>query len=159
MLIKVKRSLENNVFTTTLYRAEKDLDENIEIEAKLENDFGPVVVKAGGVFCANVTGTTGNITVTPVEDGSSSNFKFSVNINDVSLVKGSEITFSCDATKQTEIKINEIEMNPLEIAEQRCRIFETVVKNRIKKAVDSWKEQQTNFEDEKVDDLDISLIK
>ena len=159
MLIKVKRNLENNVFSTKLYRAEKDLDENAALEEKLENDFGPVVVKIDGTFCANITGTTGHITATPVEDINSANFKFGYSVNDVSLIKGAEINFSCDASKQVKTIINDIEMSPLEVAEQRCRIFESVMKDRIKKAVDKWKQQQTNFEEEQVDDLDISLVK
>lgn len=160
MIIEVKRKLENNVFSTTLERVTRDGDANCQIEAKLENDFGPVVVKTGGVFSANVTGTKENITVTPVEDGSEANFKFCVDLGEVPLVKGAQISFSCKAAEQSAMKISEeITLSPLQVAEQRCRVFEALIKSRIKKTVEAWKEQQTDFEDEVVPDLEISLLK
>lgn len=161
MKIETTRKLENKIFETVLKRVIKEDDINAEKEKKLENDFGPVTINATGLFCAKFTGTQDNISMAPVYDNSESNFKFSIaSSNPIALEDNTEIPFSCDANKQTAVVVNEtITLSPLQVAEYKCRLFEAVIKNRIQKAVEEWKKQQTNFEDEVIPEFEINLAK
>lgn len=161
MKIEIKRNLENKVFSTVLKRVVTSDDLNLEKEKKLENDFGPVVVNATGLFCANITKPSDDIVLTPVMDGGESNFKFSIATSEpVALEADKEIPFSCNAIEQTDLKVSEqVTFTALQVAEYKCRLFEAVMQKRIEAAVEAWKKQQTTFETEVIPVVEISLLK
>lgn len=160
------RELKDKVFKTSIIRVAVIDDACASEEAIYENDFGPVIIEIGGKFEAYVSKENEDseeLTFEAITSDSSqdvkakANFKFSINTSKVALKDKVVITYSCDAKIEGPRKFEEIAVSALMSAEQKCKIFETVIKDRIKLAVEAWKEQNTTFEIEEIDDLDISL--
>ena len=70
---------------------------------------------------------------------------------------GTEISFTCDANKEVSRVFNEVQVPALKIAEAKCRIFEQVMEKRIGEAIEAWKQQGTEFEQEILEPLHFSL--
>lgn len=163
MKFDIQRSLNNKVFTTSIIRIPVLDDACAEEEKILENDFGPVEVEVGGKFEAIVTKELDHLKFTPVlsttssEDRLKANFKFSLDPKKVILKERAEIAYSCNALNESLRKHEDRLIDPLRAAEEKCKVFEAVIKERIELAVAAWKAQQTNFETEEVASFEISL--
>ena len=165
MKFKTTRILKDNVFKTKIARvAILDAIDAAE-EARLEDDFGPVAVEIGGKFEAFVSKdvTSGKLTFEPIlsttlpDIAAKANFKFAMSTMKVQLISTVAINYQCDSKLETQRKFEDIEVSTLSAAEQKCKLFEAVVLDRIKLAVAEWKLQQTNFETEIVAELDLPL--
>lgn len=163
MKFEIERSLVNKVFTTSVVRVPVIDDACAEEEKTLENDFGPVEVEVGGKFEAIVSKEVDKLKFTPVLSATEelerkkANFKFSLNPQKVTLKENAIITFSCDAINESERTYEDLKVDPLKSAEEKCKLFEAVIKERIELAVAAWKAQQTTFETDKPEGFEISL--
>ena len=152
------RGLKNNVFSTKLVRVEDDNQDCKVKEALLEDDFGYVEVQIGGRFEGIITGDGVETSSTALEGKKSSEvLAFALPSSKVKLTMGTEISFTCDANKEVS-RINKKQKVPaLKIAEAKCRIFEKVMEKRIGEAIEAWKKQGTEFEQEILEPLHFSL--
>lgn len=163
MKFDIERSLKNKVFTTALVRTPVLDDACAEEEKQLEDDFGPVEVEVGGKFEAIVSKDSDHLKFTPVlsttseEERKKANFKFSLSSNKVVLKEKAQIVYSCDAMQESIRKHEYMLIDPLRAAEEKCKLFEAVIKERIELAVAEWKAQQTTFESEDVEGFEIPL--
>lgn len=163
MKFDIERSLVNKVFTTSIVRVPVIDDACAEEEKALENDFGPVEVEIGGKFEAIVEKQVDALKFTPVLstteelERKKANFKFSLNPQKVVIKENASITFSCNALNESARTYEDLQVDPLRSAEEKCKVFEAVIKERIELAVAAWKAQQTNFESEVVPGFEISL--
>lgn len=163
MKIDIERSLKNKIFTTSLIRVPVLDDACAEEEKQLEDDFGPVEVEVGGKFEAIVTKELDHLKFTPVltttsaEDRLKANFKFSLSSNKVILKERAQMSYSCNALDESIRKHEDMIIDPLRAAEEKCKLFEAIIKERIELAVAEWKAQQTTFEKEEVAGFEISL--
>ena len=134
MVFETVRNLKNYVFSTSLVRKVIQDDETAEIEKGLEDDFGPVVVDAGGMFEGYVTKAEAKdkptVSLTGPEAEGTIKIKFALeNKNLISLDQKAIIKYSCNAENETSKKVKEgVELTPLEVAEVKCKIFEAVMK-------------------------------
>ena len=150
------RGLKNNVFSTKLVRVEDDNQDCKVKEALLEDDFGYVEVQIGGRFEGVITPDGVDITSTEGKK-SSEVLAFALPSSKVQLTMGTEISFTCDANKEVSRLFNEVQVPALKIAEAKCRIFEQVMEKRIGEAIEAWKQQGTEFEQEILEPLHFSL--
>ena len=163
MVFETVRKLKNYVFSTSLVRKVIQDDEAAEIEKGLEDDFGPVVVDAGGMFEGYVTKAEAKdkptVSLTGPEAEGTIKIKFALeNKNLISLDQKAIIKYSCNAENETSKKVKEgVELTPLEVAEVKCKIFEAVMKEKINKAVEEWKAKKTDFETAAVDTFEVHL--
>jgi hypothetical protein len=150
------RGLKNNVFSTKLVRVEDD-DQDCKVkEALLEDDFGYVEVQVGGRFEGVIT--PDGVDIESVHGKKTSEvLAFALPSSKVQLTIGKEISFTCDANKEVSRIFNEIQVPALKIAEAKCRIFEEVMEKRIGEAIEAWKKQGTEFEQEILEPLHFSL--
>lgn len=153
MKFETNRTLKNKVFSTSLVRVSTQDDPCLETEKQLEDDFGSVQVDAGGKFevyvtkTANAKPTFSNTATTDTKTTGEFLFKFALDTKVVALVPKVELSYSCDAKQESPRKDgNGLVIPVLEVAELKCEIFEALMRERISKAVASWKEQQTDFE-------------
>lgn len=151
MKFNVLRDLTNKVFTSTIARVIVPDDADDIIESKLENDFGPVKVQAGGLFegfivkdsvsgeySAALTGTVGIDTIA---------FKFGLAANEVVIGSTTKIVYKCDAKLEAALTFDATTSIPaLKVAELKCELFEKEIQNRLVKAVADWKAETTAFE-------------
>jgi hypothetical protein len=152
------RGLKNNVFSTKLIRVEDDNQDCKVKEALLEDDFGYVEVQIGGRFEGVVTPDGVDTSSETLEGKKSSEIlAFALPSSKVQLTIGKEISFTCDANKEVSRIFNEIQVPALKIAEAKCRIFEEVMEKRIGEAIEAWKKQGTEFEQEILEPLHFSL--
>lgn len=154
------RSLKNNVFSTKLVRVEDD-DQDCKVkEALLEDDFGYVEVQIGGRFEGEMTNEDDELFVALSEGKvakTSEVLAFALPSSKVKLTMGTEISFTCDANKEVSRIFNDKPVPALKIAEAKCRIFEQVMEKRIGEAIEAWKKQGTEFEQEILEPLHFSL--
>lgn len=166
MKFETKRSLKNNIFSTSIVRVEEDDQDCILKEEQLENDFGCMEVETGGIFEAKVTKDEhGALSInaitskTKTRDAEIANFKFNIPSKKVKLIMDVEIPFSCDATKESSREFLKVSIPSLKIAEYKCRIFEEVILDRIEQVIAEWKNKQTTFEEEIIEPVHFSLDK
>lgn len=161
MIFKTVRELKNKVFKTSIIRIAKQDDPCAEAEARLEDDFGAVSIEAGGKFEAAISKKDNKFEIEyDLETAVSKDvFKFAIDSKKIELLPSVIITYSCDSEKETIRKYTDLVLSPLEAAELKCRIFETVIESRIEAAIDEWKLQQTNFEEEEIEVFEKCLIK
>lgn len=150
------RGLKNNVFSTKLVRVEDDNQDCKVKEALLEDDFGYVEVQIGGRFEGTITGETVDVSLES-KVKKSEVLAFALPSSKVKLTMGTEISFTCDANKEVSRIFNEQKVPALKIAEAKCRIFEKVMEKRIGEAIEAWKKQGTEFEQEILEPLHFSL--
>lgn len=150
------RGLKNNVFSTKLVRVEDDNQDCKVKEALLEDDFGYVEVQVGGRFEGTITGETVDVSLES-KVKKSEVLAFALPSSKVKLTMGTEISFTCDANKEVSRIFNEQKVPALKIAEAKCRIFEKVMEKRIGEAIEAWKKQGTEFEQEILEPLHFSL--
>ena len=150
------RGLKNNVFSTKLVRVEDDNQDCKVKEALLEDDFGYVEVQIGGRFEGTITGETVDTSLEG-KVKKSDVLAFALPSSKVKLTMGTEISFTCDANKEVSRIFNEQKVPALKIAEAKSRIFEKVMIKRISEAIEAWKKQGTEFEQEILEPLHFSL--
>ena len=150
------RGLKNNVFSTKLVRVEDDNQDCKVKEALLEDDFGYVEVQVGGRFEGTITGDSVDVSLES-KVKKSEVLAFALPSSKVKLTMGTEISFTCDANKEVSRIFNEQKVPALKIAEAKCRIFEQVMEKRIGEAIEAWKKQGTEFEQEILEPLHFSL--
>ena len=150
------RGLKNNVFSTKLVRVEDDNQDCKVKEALLEDDFGYVEVQVGGRFEGTITGDSVDVSLES-KVKKSEVLAFALPSSKVKLTMGTEISFTCDANKEVSRIFNEQKVPALKIAEAKCRIFEKVMEKRIGEAIEAWKKQGTEFEQEILEPLHFSL--
>lgn len=164
MKFEKHRSLKQNIFSTKIVRVEEDDQDCILKEEQLEDDFGCVEVEVGGIFEAKIDkSSTGEIEVKAKTSETDStlvpNFKFNLQSQKVKLVMGANIGFNCDGKKESSREFSKVVIPGLKIAEYKCQIFEEIILDRIKKAIEEWKEKQTVFEEEIFEPIHFSLDK
>lgn len=160
MIFKTVRELKNKVFKTSIIRVAKQDDPCVEAEARLEDDFGPVSIEAGGKFEAAISKKDNKFEIEyDIKTAESKNvFKFAIDSKKIELLPSVVITYSCDSEKETIRRYTDLELSPLEAAELKCRIFEAAIESRIEIAINEWKLQQTDFEEEKIEVFEKCLI-
>ena len=165
MKFKKERKLQDNVFTSKIVRIEDEFQDCVLEDRVLENDFGPVSVEAGGKFEAIVEkdGSTGGLVFKAITSANKSeadkaNFKFALAPAKTVLLMGTSIDFSCDAREEASRTYESLTLTPLKAAEFKCKIFEEVILDRIKLAIEDWKVNKTDFETEILDPVHFSLV-
>ena len=150
MKFETVRSLKNKVFNTSIVRVIEQNDPCLATEKQLEDDFGSVMVETGGKFEAYVTLAVGaKPTFSKVAKSTPGEFlfKFATDTIKMSLIPTVDIPFICDSEKESPRKdALGIVINPLEVAQLKCEMFESIIKERIAEAVVLWKTQTTDFE-------------
>ena len=168
MKFEIERNLKNKIFTTSVVRVPVIDDACAEEEKNLEDDFGPVEIEVGGKYEAVVSKEQGlnetyHLKFTPIlpsaekSKETKANFSFSLPAQKVILKEKAKITYSCDATKECVKSCEDMIIDPLRAAEEKCKLFEAIVQDKIKTAVDTWKGQHTDFENEEVKGFEIPL--
>lgn len=164
MKFEKSRLLRNNVFSSTINRVEDDNQDCILEEKTLENDFGPVQIDMGGKFEAVIEKDEDKLKITPIVSsnaesiGAKANFKFSLPMNKVSLLMGTSLNFSCDSCQEVSRVFDELKLSPQKAAEFKCLMFEEIILDKIKVAIEKWKSNKTNFESEILDPVHFSLV-
>ena len=165
MKFETVRTLKNKVFATKLVRVEVQGDHCAPLEKQLEDDFGPVIIETGNKFEALVyeDPTTGEVDF-KIDEGDippavtdKYPLKFAVDPQKQELKMNIEIKFECDAVKESPKKFDTMTLEPLKVAELKCKIFEETIKARITEGVEEWKKQQTTFESQVIPSLDVPL--
>ena len=161
MKFNKSRNLSNKVFSVSIERTNKN-DSNYNAERILEDDFGSVQIDIGGRFYVAYVEDEGIITAHPVFNYEESVWvdsldKYIIDTNIVSLTVGAKIQYQCDAKQLNKIQFALGNISPIKIAENRCIAFEAIIEDRINKAVELWKENQSDFEQE-LDGFEVSLL-
>lgn len=152
MKIKISRKLENKVYTSTFTRVIAHDDPDKEQEARMENDFGPIEIKIGGVIEAAIKVDSGSPVIS--EDEEEKNIRFTVKDATIALTDKATFSYSCDAKNE----VAEGDMSVLQKAEAKCIAYEAEIRKRVKEAVEKWKAQKTDFEITQPEDIIESLI-
>lgn len=153
MKIKISRKLENKVYTSTFTRVIAHDDPDKEQEARMENDFGPIEIRIGGVIEAAIKMDSGSPVISD-EDEDEKNIRFTVKDAVVALTDRATFSYSCDAKNE----VAEEDMSVLQKAEAKCIAYEAEIRKRVKEAVEKWKAQKTDFEITQPEDIIESLI-
>lgn len=165
MKFEKSRVLQNNVFASRITRVEDDQQDCVLEDKVLENDFGPVAVKTGGKFEAILSKDSGTnelkfeaITSKNTSKANTANLKFAFTEGKVNVLMGTVLEFSCDSKQETSREVEDLHVSPKMIAEIKCKVFEEVMIDRLEVAIKEWKTAKTNFEQEILDPVHISLV-
>ena len=164
MKFEKSRVLQNNVFASRITRVEDDQQDCVLEDKVLENDFGPVVVKTGGKFEAILSKGVSDelkfeaITSKNASKAKDANLKFAFTEGKVNVLMGTVLEFSCDSKQETSREVEDLHVSPKMIAEIKCKVFEEVMIDRLEVAIEEWKAAKTNFEQEILDPVHISLV-
>lgn len=164
MKFEKSRVLQNNVFASRITRVEDDQQDCVLEDKVLENDFGPVVVKTGGKFEAILSKGVSDelkfeaITSKNASKAKDANLKFAFTEGKVNVLMGTVLEFSCDSKQETSREVEDLHVSPKMIAEIKCKVFEEIMIDRLEVAIEEWKAAKTNFEQEILDPVHISLV-
>lgn len=153
MKFNVLRDLTNKVFSSTIARVVVPNDADDIIEAKLENDFGPVKVQTGGLIegFINKDAVTGEFSASLAATGTvgvdAIAFKFAPSANEVAITSTTQIVFKSDAKLESPVDFIGTSIPALKVSELKCQLFEKAIQKRIEDAVVAWKAETTTFED------------
>lgn len=146
MNFKITRTLENKVFSTSVkFDAYGSADMDIDEEKALISDFGAAIIDLGAIKFTGKYSVDASKKIVADETAGTS-ISFIINSKKIEIKEGFEAIYSVDATKIAPIEITGSFTTKELVAEAKCILFETKIKEAMALIIAEFKKQRTQFE-------------
>jgi len=159
MNFETKHEVHNGVFSTSVIFTEFGVgaEMDAEHEQALFEDLGFPVINLGSIKFAGKFNVAADkrVIVSTADDATAADVSLIVNSKRLEVGPGFIASFKADAANIADSEVKGVLNTKKLVAEAKCILFETKVKEAIKNAVEATKAEKTRFETDPIESLTV----